>query len=264
MNTKDVVRAWALISVTLLSFSGCTRERGESPTIEGEDQTSVKIEIESPDQGALIKGNVVPLRLAVEGISIVKADGDTSGKSGHFHVFIDRDPTPAGQAIPKEAGVVHSADNPVILTGLTAGEHRIVAVLGDGAHTRVGNSKAEVRVKIEGPTVDASAPAEIASGSDLTIEIAVEGVQIVAATADQGSPGTSGHLHAIVDPQTAPGANDQPIPKDDRNIHFAELSVKIPAALLTAGEHTIWIVLGNKGHIPFNPLVADKITVTVK
>lgn len=264
MNARAFLRACALICICILSLSACTRERGESPTIEGAGQVSPKIEIESPDQGALIRGNVVQLKIAVEGISIVKADGDTSGKSGHFHVFIDRDPTPVGEVIPKEAGVVHSAENPVVLTGLTTGEHRLVAVFGDGAHERIGNSRSEVRLKIEGPTVDATAAAEIASGSELTIEVAVEGVQVIAAASDQGSPGTTGHLHAIVDPATAPSADSQPIPKDDRNIHFAETSMKIPAALLTPGEHTIWIVLADKNHVPLNPLVADKITVTVK
>ncbi|MGH9194710.1 MAG: DUF4399 domain-containing protein, partial [Acidimicrobiia bacterium] len=135
--TKPLVRAFGATVVALLLLSSCTRERGESPTIEAGDQTSPKIEIESPDQGALIKGNVVPLRVNAEGISIVKADGDTSGKTGHFHIFIDREPTEVGQVIPKEAGIVHSADNPVTLAGLTKGEHRLVAVLGDGAHTRL-------------------------------------------------------------------------------------------------------------------------------
>ena len=43
-----------------------------------------------PRHRRLVKGNVVSLDLASTGLTIVKADGDTSGKTGHYHVFIDR------------------------------------------------------------------------------------------------------------------------------------------------------------------------------
>src|SRR5947209_65090 len=39
-----------------------------------------------------VQGNVVTIPVTVKGIDIVKANGDTSGKTGHFHVFIDKEP----------------------------------------------------------------------------------------------------------------------------------------------------------------------------
>jgi hypothetical protein len=62
------------------------------------------------------------------------ANGDTSGKTGHLHLFVDRDPTPAGQPIPKEAGIIHTTETTVNVPGLAAGEHTIWVVAGDGNH----------------------------------------------------------------------------------------------------------------------------------
>jgi len=49
---------------------------------------------------------------------MVKADGDTSGRTGHLHLFVDREPTAAGQAIPVEAGIIHSAETRIEVTNL--------------------------------------------------------------------------------------------------------------------------------------------------
>lgn len=209
-----------------------------------------------------MKGNVVDLDVTATGIEIRKADGDSSGKSGHYHVFIDRAPVAPGAVIPREAGVVHSTDDPIRLTGLGVGTHRLALVLGDGTHARIGSAIAETTIEVQGPSVDASAPAEVPSGQDLVVEIAVEGVQIVAAASDQGAPGTTGHLHVLIDPASPPAADGKPLPKDDRNIHTTETTVRLSG--LAPGEHTIWVVLGDRAHIPYGPLVADRVLVTVK
>jgi hypothetical protein len=70
----------------------------------------------------------------VKGVQLVKADGDTSGRTGHLHAFVDKDVT-AGQPIPVgDAAIVHSATSPVMVTGLTPGAHTIRIVLGNGNH----------------------------------------------------------------------------------------------------------------------------------
>ena len=74
------------------------------------------------------------LTVKVEGVTLAKADGDTSGKTGHLHVFVDRDPTAAGQPIPKEAGVIHTTDTTISVPDLAPGEHTLWVVLGDGNH----------------------------------------------------------------------------------------------------------------------------------
>ena len=257
------------LAVLMAALTGACATETKSDAEPKEKMKVAALTISSPENGASIKGNVVDLEIKVTGINIVKADGDTSGKSGHFHVFIDRDPVAVGEVIPKEAGIVHSADNPIRITGLTKGEHEFTVVVGDGAHKRIAlpddaEPAATVEVDVEGPSVDASAPAELAAGQELTIEVKVDGVTLVGADADQGPAGTTGHLHVLVDPAAAPAADGKAIAKDERNIHTTSTSIKIPAALLTPGEHTIWVVLGDKTHVPFGPLVADKITVTVK
>jgi hypothetical protein len=257
-----------IIAVCITVLGACAQQQEPEATTQSPAKSS-SITISEPKDGAEIKGNVIDLKVEVEGIQIVKADGDTSGKTGHFHVFIDKDPVDIGEVVPREAGIIHSADNPIQITGLTKGSHTLTVVVGDGAHKRLAlpdddEAEASVEVEVEGPSVDASAPAEIAAGAELTIDVKVDGVTLVGADKDQGPAGTTGHLHVIVDPATAPAANGQPIPKDERNIHTTETSIKIATSLLTPGEHTIWIVLGDKSHIPFAPLVADKITVTVK
>ena len=96
-----------------------------------------------------VEGDTAVLTMKVSGITIVAADGDTSGKSGHFHVFVDREPVKEGETIPKVDGIVHSADNPIRIPGLSPGEHDITVVLGDGNHTRIhAEVEAETMVTI--------------------------------------------------------------------------------------------------------------------
>lgn len=255
-----------VVAISVLTLGACAQDETDVP--EESVETSA-IEILEPKDEAKIEGNVVDLEVEVTGIEIVKADGDTSGDTGHFHVFIDREPVDVGEAIPMEAGVVHSADNPIRITGLSKGSHTFTVVVGDGAHNRITlpddeEPEATVTVEVQGPIVDATAPAEIATGQDLTIEVTVDGVTLVAADKDEGPEGTTGHLHVLIDPATPPAANGQPIPRDEKNIHTTETTIKLPSSILPSGVHTIWIVLGNKTHVPFSPLVLDKITVTVK
>ncbi len=220
--------------------------------------TRMTVRIASPATGSTVKGNVVTLDLTVAGITIVKADADVTGRTGHFHVFIDRDPVASGATIPKEPGIVHSADDPLTIPGLKTGEHRFVVVLGDGAHKRIGNAQSEIRLTVEGPSLDASAPATVPAGQSVPVQIAVEGVTLVKADGDTSD--ATGHVHLFIDrPPTAPG---QVIPKEDGIIHSADAIVPVPG--LAAGEHIIWVVLGDGSHLPFAPLIADKITVTVQ
>jgi hypothetical protein len=129
----------------------------------------------------------------VTGLAIVKADGDTSGATGHFHVFIDRDPVAVGQPIPKEKGIVHSAENPIKLYGLAPGQHRMTVVVGDGAHKRIlGSLQKQLTVTVDGPSVT------------------VTGLQLMAANGD--TSGKTGHLHLFVDRDPTPAG--QPIPKE--------------------------------------------------
>jgi len=251
MFSNRMRHAGLVLAALAIATAACGDSKDATPS------TAPTLRIVSPAAGTTVRGNVVTLDLVVNGVSIVKADGDTSGRTGHFHVFIDREPVAAGAVIPKEPGIVHSADDPLTIPGLRIGEHRFVVVLGNGAHQRIGDAKAEVTVKVGGPSVDASAPATVKAGEAVPVQIAVEGVTLVKADGD--TSGTTGHLHLFID--QAPTAAGQVIPKIDGIIHTAETTVSIPG--LAAGEHVIWVVLGDGNHMPFTPAVADKIIVTV-
>lgn len=112
---------------------------------DGEDSNKVDLEIAETK----VEGDTAVLTMKVGGVTIVAANGDTSGKSGHYHVFIDREPVKEGETIAKEDGIVHSADNPIRVTGLTPGKHELIVVLGDGNHTRIkGDLQADATVTI--------------------------------------------------------------------------------------------------------------------
>lgn len=223
-----------------------------STTVEGP-----AVRIVSPVDGASVKGNVVALDLVADGIEIVKADGNTSGESGHFHVFVDKEPVAAGETIEKVAGIIHSTEDPLRITGLKAGKHTLVVVLGDGAHQRIGSAQDTVEVTVEGPSLDATAPPTVALDQPLSIDVVMEGVQLVKPDGD--TSGRTGHLHVFVDKEPAPGV---PIPAGDPTIiHSATSPITVTG--LTRGEHTIWVVLGDGTHVAFDPPVADRLTVTV-
>ena len=206
-----------------------------------------------------VEGNVVTLPVDVEGIEIVKADGDTSGDTGHFHVFVDSDPVEVGETIPKERGIVHSADNPIKVWGLEPGEHEFTVVVGNGAHERIlEDLEDSVSVDVKGPSVQGTATVD---GSDVDVALKAEGVEIV--KADGESSTETGHFHVLVDPASPPEAGKViPEANDTTIFHTAEDSVTIPD--LKKGEHIIWVVLGDGTHKAFDPPVMDKLTVTVE
>ncbi len=219
--------------------------------------TGPAVTIAAPADATTVKGNTVSLELTATELTVVKADGDTTGKSGHYHVFIDREPVAVGAVIPKESGIVHSAKDSTLLTGLSVGAHSLAVVLGDGAHRRLAGVARTIRVTVEGPSIDASAPATATAGQAISLTVAVTGVTLV--KADGAAAGTTGHLHVLVDGD--PPAAGQPIAKQDGIIHTTETTIQVPA--LAAGEHTIWVVLGDGSHVPYSPPVMDKVVVTV-
>lgn len=261
------MRRGVLLAAALLVL-GAACNKSESPTITAPSGSptspppaaAVSVSISSPADGAEIGGNVVSVAAEAKGIEIKAADGDRTGKTGHYHVFVDKEPVARGVLIPKEAGVIHSATTPIAVSGLPVGEHTLTVVMGNGAHERIGDAAETVKVKVEGPSVRASAPATVKAGERVVVTMSTEGVQIEAA--DRGASGKAGYYHLFVDPATPPAADGQVIPENDKIIHTTESTAIING--LTPGEHTIWVVVGDNKHIPLNPLVASKLTVVVQ
>jgi len=260
---------FALLAVMLLALSACSSAK-TTDTASPSAAASAKAEaptlsIASPKDGEEIKGNVASLQLSTDYIKIVKADGDTSGKSGHFHVFVDKDPVAAGEVIPNEKGAIfHSAANPVLVPGLAIGDHTLTVVLGDGAHKRIGTVEAKVKVKVTGPSLQATIDSELPTGQEGMLQVKVDGVTLVKPAEDNGPAGKTGHLHVLIDPETPPKADGQAIAPavENKIIHTVDTAYKIKG--LGPGEHIIWVVLGDKAHVPFAPLVADMVKITIK
>lgn len=245
-----------LAGASLLTLFATTCQNGETAITDGGAE-GVSVAITSPEDGSSTKGNVVTLSLEANDIEIISADGDTSGETGHFHIFVDQVPVGPGEVIPEGDAVIHTTETEVVIAGLRPGLHTFVVVLGDGTHTRIGSFADEVSVSVEGPSVTATAPAEISSGEVLQIQAQVEGIEIVAADGD--TSGETGHLHVLVDPPSPP-ALGTPIPADGA-IHTTSLTIQVPD--LTTGEHTLWVVVGDGTHAPLDPLVAAIVKVTV-
>jgi hypothetical protein len=254
-----VVTALAVSAAACGNDYGSKAQSGGTTTTTGAPSApQVAVQIKSPAPGTAVKGNVVVLDLSVEGVTIKPADGDTSGTSGHFHVFVDRPPLAFGETIPKEPRIIHTADNPVTVAGLSLGQHKLAVVVGDGAHRSISHTPAETEVNILGPTVEATAPASVPVGQPVTIQLKATGVTIVGADGD--TTGKTGHFHLFVDrPPVAPGAL---VPTGDPAIiHTKETSVQLKD--LASGEHVVWVVVGDGAHRALDPPVRAKVTFTV-
>lgn len=256
------------IAVTALVACGdddATEEESGAPTTvttsvatSGPAGMGRPVSIVSPASGSTLGGNVVLLDVEAAGFTVVRADGDRSGNTGHYHVFVDRDPVPAGAVIPREPGIIHTTEDPIAVTGLSPGSHRLTVVLGNGAHERIGESAGSTQVTVSGPSVKASAPASVPAGQPVNVSMNVQGITLVKADGD--TSGQSGHLHLFVDkPPAAPG---ETVPTGDpKIIHTAETSVSVSD--LGPGEHTIWVVMGNGAHVALDPPVRDRVTINV-
>lgn len=71
-----------------------------------------------------------------------------------------------------------------------------------------------------------------------------------------------GHHHLIIDSPLP--ALDQPLPKDEKHLHFGKGQTETVLEL-APGKHTLQLVVGDANHIPHDPpVVSEQITITVK
>lgn len=257
---KTVFRPILPFFALLLLLGACGRD---NPTLDAPSGTpqALSVDITSPENGAQVGGNVVLLTVESEGIDITEAEDDVSGETGHYHAFIDRDPVASGETISEGPGVLHFTDDSASIPGLSVGKHKITVVLADGAEARIGRASAVVEVDVTGPSIDASAPATAPMAVGFTVDTVATGVQIVDPAKDPGTGG-AGHLDLVIDPDEDPVGGTTPLPVDATNIHATGASTQIGG--LPAGEHTVWVVLTDKNHVPVNPPVADRVVVAVR
>ena len=236
-------------------------DEGGSAADDDKKSDDATVKITKPGPGVRVKGNVISLHLESSGVEIKKADRANAASNAHYHVYVDKSPVGPGEVIPRAADIIHSSAKVIRVTGLTVGEHTLTVVLGDGAHKRIGSAEAKTTVNVEGPSVDAIAPPKITADEPFSLEVKTEGVQLTRPDGDKSK--RTGHLHVYVDKRPSKDDLDKPIPTGDPMIiHSPTSPVPIPA--LAAGQHTLWVVLGDGAHVPFKPLVADQLIIRVE
>ena len=97
---------------------------------------SASVRIVQPADGAMVEGGSLLVTLEVSGLTLAPA-GTMDPGTGHHHLVVDGELPVGGLPIPATPGVrIHmgQAQTEYELTGLEAGEHTVIAVVGDGSH----------------------------------------------------------------------------------------------------------------------------------
>ncbi|MEM8571596.1 MAG: DUF4399 domain-containing protein [Pseudomonadota bacterium] len=97
--------------------------------------------------------------------------------------------------------------------------------------------------------------------SPVTVVFGLKGMGIAPAGIHQDGTGHH-HLLINIDPATIPMA--EPLAATDNIVHFGggqtETSIDLPA-----GEHTLYLLLGDGDHIPFDPpILSEPVQITVQ
>lgn len=222
-------------------------------------QAGADLEIAGIPEGGVVLGNTATLELNNPGVRIVEPDGDTSGRTGHFALFVDRDPVAVGDEI-KEAedeGVIEATESPVRISGLRPGPHTVAVVLADGRHRRMSDRVVTAELRVEGVALQASAPPKTEPRQPVILSIEVQGVQVAPPNGD--TSGATGHFAVFIDRE--PTAAGTPVPEERGVIHTSDQVVAVPD--LGSGEHFVWVMLVKGDKTPFDPFVADKVTFEV-
>jgi hypothetical protein len=93
----------------------------------------------------------------------------------------------------------------------------------------------------------------------VTLRVTVDGFDLVPPDGD--TRGATGHLHAFVDRERLPPA-EQIIPSEPGTTDFWAEAVELEE--LPPGRHTITVVASDGYRVPFRPPVWDRVTVDVR
>lgn len=250
-------RRLAVLVVAGLVLGGCGGDESAEAARElRRRQAGEELEVKGIPKDGSVAGNVVDLELSGAGVKVVEPEGDTSGKSGHYVVFVDREPVAPGEKTPEDRQVVEATEPEVRLTGLTVGPHQVAVVLADGARRRIGEKVARAEVNVKGPSVRASA-SDTEAKQPVILSVTVQGVQLVEPNGD--TSGATGHLAVFVDRE--PTEAGQPVPGERGVLTTAQQVIAVPD--LAGGEHELWVVVVDGTGAPLDPMVADKVVVEV-
>jgi len=145
---KTIIGAATILAMVAVSYRAADSEPPSSTAVTSSTSlatitpttlattTTIKAQTESArtiDAEATIDGNAVTVEVVVRGFEVAFVSGDTSGETGHLHLYIDRDPPAPGDVVPfGPTYVIHSLDT-TLSVALQPGEHTVWVVAADGA-----------------------------------------------------------------------------------------------------------------------------------
>ena len=137
MTPRAAACSTATAVALMLAACGGAPDAGEADTAETQPAPAApSVTITQPANDAVIEGSSVLVMLEVSDLRIVPAGTQEDG-TGHHHLIVDTYLPEAGVAIPSTPGVhIHmgAAQTEFELTDLAAGEHTVIAVVGDWGH----------------------------------------------------------------------------------------------------------------------------------
>lgn len=120
-----------LLPLTVLACAGDTASEGDA----GSEPEGGTVTIVTPLNGTLINGNQISVTLAST-VEILPA-GDMTEGTGHHHLYLNADLTPADQPVPSVPGsIIHMGDasTSYVFEDVEPGEYTLIAVVADGVH----------------------------------------------------------------------------------------------------------------------------------
>lgn len=120
----------------------------------GSDAPATSVTVDGPAVtaqvvGAVTVGQQFAIAVSSYGVTISDIPGDTSGRTAHYNVLIDRGMPRAGAVPAAGSGLIDTTASRVAIPGLTKGSHDIWVVLVNGAgRTLAPLSAAEVRLTV--------------------------------------------------------------------------------------------------------------------
>jgi len=136
------VGLWVVCLVSVITVAGCGKK---------EEKPTGKVFFSEPKDGAEVKSpvNVV---MGVEGMTL-KPAGELITGTGHHHLLVNLDATPAGQVIPNDDTHKHFGKGQTETTlELAPGDYKLTLQFADGLHRSYGPElSSTINVKVVAP-----------------------------------------------------------------------------------------------------------------
>ncbi len=238
----------ALLILTLGILSAC-----------GSDEPAGKVSFIAPSDEAKV---ISPfrVRMGAEGVTVEPA-GQVRGGYGHHHIIIDANLPPLDKPIPSDVRHRHFGKGQTeAVLDLDPGEHTLRLLFARGNHIPYNAAitdtiKVNVTERRQVFFIEPQDGAQVTS--PVTVKMGAEGVTVEpAGEVREGY----GHHHIIIDTDLPPAG--QAIPGDEQHRHFGKGQTETTLDL-TPGEHTLQLLFATGVHVPYDPTIADTITITV-